>query len=977
MAQSFDYDNAMSDVDDCGRKAWGLLDAAKLVVSTGVPLRILGSRSCEISCDFQFRLLPPPLLKGPRHDAALNSKGGHTRQAKLASSTRSSPSPPPTPKIRPRVFSGSRPSKPRLIPQNSYLASASSNADYSSSSDSETEAEAHGIRVFHEDRPQTKDGRLSPVRDQSDSSARHPGPAILPQSLLERRLPEGIMANARTRRGTMSAGSRTVQLRNTSAIFNERIVIPLVSTGRRPIDFVVDVRRGGEAFLLLAAVALAVRRLCQDGFVESGLRSVVLELLVLCAMALVHPVLGAIQSNAPITSPVIRPADQRRHLSPPASVPQDREMAFLWMTDARDYRECPDDGAVTSLLFVPVVAATLLHVGLLQAKDAAADINPIPWHWLISLSRVLPDSPHRPTFSRIQSLILARRNLVHLSTLCSFVLFCHLAASRWSRWRSGCKSQHDSIPSQALRPKAEGRRNFLYAQFSIGMVALALALRNMSEVLDMGLWQDLTYLDTALISFAYQFIIYVMVRLARRGFTLGELGLVAQGATALFMESVALTTAQIWPITTRFIRTYRSPTPLLVFQIALIPGAFLTGFLLSPLLVLSRNLAQKPLHRLRHPEQKVMFRRALAVGFYGLSGLIIGGLIGSWTGWCLALEQSSTILHFMRDPWLWVVRCVLEGRRPWSRPALLIYWAALASISVAGWSRQLARARKTGKKVVGVQAVTGLSSPVTAVSTSSSYQNVLSAVGSGPRPQVRPASREEPSAVSPTTTNFSPPPTAVPSSMTELLDAADKRVPILTLNGRRKFFHALAVVMFVPGIASDPAFCHLAFSAAFALFIFVEYVRYFALYPFSAQVHVFMNEFIDDKDSGTAILSHFYLLTGCAGPIWLEGPSKLLEYTGVLTLGIGDAMASIVGKRWGRHQWTSNSPKTVEGSLAFTVSVVTGAWALRVVGLVEPFSTLRYTFAVILSSVLEALSLQNDNLTLPFYMWSLLILLKA
>lgn len=314
---------------------------------------------------------------------------------------------------------------------------------------------------------------------------------------------------------------------------------------------------------------------------------------------------------------------------------------------------------------------------------------------------------------------------------------------------------------------------------------------------------DLTYLDTALISFAYQFIIYVMVRLARRGFTLGELGLVAQGATALFMESVALTTAQIWPITTHFIRTYRSPTPLLVFQIALIPGAFLTGFLLSPLLVLSRNLAQKPLHRLRHPEQKVMFRRALAVGFYGLSGLIIGGLIGSWTGWCLALEQSSTILHFMRDPWLWVVRCVLEGRRPWSRPALLIYWAALASISVAGWSRQLARARKTGKKVVGVQAVTGLSSPVTAVSTSSSYQNVLSAVGSGPRPQVRPVSREEPSAVSPTTTNFSPPPTAVPSSMTELLDAADKRVPILTLNGRRKFFHALAVVMFVPGIASD------------------------------------------------------------------------------------------------------------------------------------------------------------------------------
>lgn len=64
---------------------------------------------------------------------------------------------------------------------------------------------------------------------------------------------------------------------------------------------------------------------------------------------------------------------------------------------------------------------------------------------------------------------------------------------------------------------------------------------------------------------------------------------------------------------------------------------------------------------------------------------------------------------------------------------------------------------------------------------------------------------------------------------------------------------------------------HLAFSVAFAAFIFAEYLRYFALYPLGAAIHVFLTEFIDDKDSGTAILSHFYLLTGCAGSIWLEG----------------------------------------------------------------------------------------------------------
>lgn len=67
-------------------------------------------------------------------------------------------------------------------------------------------------------------------------------------------------------------------------------------------------------------------------------------------------------------------------------------------------------------------------------------------------------------------------------------------------------------------------------------------------------------------------------------------------------------------------------------------------------------------------------------------------------------------------------------------------------------------------------------------------------------------------------------------------------------------------------------------------------MRYFALYPFGASVHLFMNEFLDSKDSGTAILSHFYLLTGCANALWFEAPSQLISYTGVLVLGIGDAL---------------------------------------------------------------------------------------
>src|SRR5712691_3721548 len=86
-------------------------------------------------------------------------------------------------------------------------------------------------------------------------------------------------------------------------------------------------------------------------------------------------------------------------------------------------------------------------------------------------------------------------------------------------------------------------------------------------------------------------------------------------------------------------------------------------------------------------------------------------------------------------------------------------------------------------------------------------------------------------------------------------------------------------------------------------------------------------------------------------------PSRLLLYTGILTVGVGDAMvsfydvaiygigelitrtqASVVGKRVGRYKWSPTTPKTLEGSAGFTISVVASAWALRVCGLVEDFS---------------------------------------
>ena len=74
-------------------------------------------------------------------------------------------------------------------------------------------------------------------------------------------------------------------------------------------------------------------------------------------------------------------------------------------------------------------------------------------------------------------------------------------------------------------------------------------------------------------------------------------------------------------------------------------------------------------------------------------------------------------------------------------------------------------------------------------------------------------------------------------------------------------------------------------------------------------------------------------------------------------------------------RWSATSYKTFEGSAAFVISVVGSAWMLRLFGIVEPFSTIRYTAAISMAATLEALSVQNDNLTIPWYAWSMLVLM--
>lgn len=707
----------------------------------------------------------------------------------------------------------------------------------------------------------------------------------------------------------------------------------------------IDSSKACEVVLLLASLGYATTIL--STFDTEQWTSIELSIIILLSLLytiwshnsittlISHPLP---QSQQPLRSSSPRLLDQRRPI--PLSQPK-QEFGFVWMTVPKNYRDSSDDGILSAVLLGPIIAAAELYSSLKSSSSGKL----LPETWCIESLTILPQSPNSLTAA--QALVLSRRNLLDLATLCSTLLLVHVCASWWKE----ASQRRVGVPDteRASVPRSEMRRTWLYILFTFLVSMLMFGFRMVVGEAGWGIWQNLSCFEVAVSSLFYQFSLYIAIRLAHRGFTLGELGIVAFGGTVLFMEMLNLTIARMWPITTPFIKTYRLPTPLLLFQIALIPGSFLTGFLLSPLLVLSRHISRKPVRRLRFPQEKQVHRRALAAGFYAGAALIVGGLIGTWARWCLG----------NRDPWLYVIFWIMEGRKKWSRPLLLVYWVLMAIISVAAWNRQLARSRKYRSRNLA---------------HGEPFLIVPGAPEAG-RTSSDPSAPSTPTTTTSMSLSFPNLPNGTQMSLaaTEFFDAADKHVPTLSLNARRKSFHALAVVMFLPGIAFDPAFAHLSFSAAFALFTFAEYVRYFALYPFGASLHLFMNEFLDHKDSGTAILSHFYLLTGCANSVWFEGPSQLLQYTGILSLGVGDALASIVGKRFGHYRWSPVNPKTAEGSVAFTLSVVAFAFVLRLCGLAEGFSVARYTLVVGLSSLLEAFSVQNDNLIVPMYMWSMLV----
>ncbi|CAL1366871.1 unnamed protein product [Linum trigynum] len=197
----------------------------------------------------------------------------------------------------------------------------------------------------------------------------------------------------------------------------------------------------------------------------------------------------------------------------------------------------------------------------------------------------------------------------------------------------------------------------------------------------------------------------------------------------------------------------------------------------------------------------------------------------------------------------------------------------------------------------------------------------------------------------------------------------------------RKYYHLMAVSMFVPAVIFQPKFLDLAFGAALAVFLTLEIIRIWRIWPLGQLVHQFMNAFTDHRDSELLIVSHFSLLLGCALPIWLSSgysDRPLAPFAGILSLGIGDTMASMVGHKYGVLRWSKTGKKTIEGTAAGITSVLAACSVLLPVlasaGYIFTQHWLYLFLAVTVSGLLEAYTAQLDNAFIPLVFYSLLCL---
>lgn len=199
------------------------------------------------------------------------------------------------------------------------------------------------------------------------------------------------------------------------------------------------------------------------------------------------------------------------------------------------------------------------------------------------------------------------------------------------------------------------------------------------------------------------------------------------------------------------------------------------------------------------------------------------------------------------------------------------------------------------------------------------------------------------------------------------------RVTNFTLDQRRKIWHGSVVIMFLPTLFVDSEFTGLSFSIALILFLLIEIIRACAIPPWGTKIHSILLPYTDPPRDlcGPVIVSHIFLLLGISLPVLftIGEATPLSSIVGIICLGLGDASASLIGQKYGKHKWMwEGSKKSLEGSGAFMGVVTLGLLMFRIFLRQKQLTILGIILTAGISALLEATSGMNDNVIVPLFM---------
>ena len=181
-------------------------------------------------------------------------------------------------------------------------------------------------------------------------------------------------------------------------------------------------------------------------------------------------------------------------------------------------------------------------------------------------------------------------------------------------------------------------------------------------------------------------------------------------------------------------------------------------------------------------------------------------------------------------------------------------------------------------------------------------------------------------------------------------------------------------------------------AALLCVLVLCEYIRIQGrASQFSVHATTLLRRFTDSRDSGTFIISHLSLLIGLSTPVWLHSaklsstpdkhiPGAFVLASGTMVLGIADVLGVLIGRHFGIVAICKGSKKTLEGTVSAAAGMigfallwdhVSGGSALT--SQTSQGNLLSFVLACVATCLLEAFTLQLDNLYVPLYFYVLLI----